>query len=149
VRHSGPSDTCWIQGVREKLRLNAKKRCTGTAAHGFLNAQFGFYGPGETQSMIVEGGVYAQRMGWFRWTVLKILKIEDDVIHLRICGNRFWRRPSGAMLTDLDWGIGHMPVGRSTVEGWQLVHVATQAVSDEELAGYRIWASDEGAGVWP
>ncbi len=98
--------------------------------------------------MLVEGGLYAQRIGWFRWTVLKILKIEPNVIHLRAYSNRFWCRPLGVKLPHLEWSIGHMPFARSTVELWRLEHIATQTVSDEELEGYRIWANEEGAGVW-
>ena len=98
--------------------------------------------------MLVEGGLYAQRTGWFRWTMLKILKIEDDVIHVRTYGNRFWRRPSIAALVNLDWSIGHMPFAKSAVENWHLDHITTQSVSDDELEGYRIWANEEDAGVW-
>jgi hypothetical protein len=98
--------------------------------------------------MLVEGGLYAQRTGWLGWTMLKILKIEDNVVHIRAYGNRFWRRPSVAALTKLDWSVGHMPFARSAVEKWRLEHITTQPVSDDELEGYRIWASEDGAGVW-
>jgi hypothetical protein len=52
------------------------------------------------------------------------------------------------VLADLDWSVGQMPFARSTVERWCLEHIVTQPVSDDELEGYRIWASEEGAGVW-
>ncbi len=99
-------------------------------------------------NILVEGGLYAHRTGQFCWEMFKILKIENNVIHIRTYGNRFWRRPSVAALSKLDWSVGHMPFERSAVEKWRLEYITTQAVSYDELEGYRIWASEDGAGVW-
>lgn len=76
---------------------------------------------------IVEGGVYAQKAGFFRWSVFKVLKLDSEVVHLRIYGNRFWRRPTESVLPLLDWSVGHMPISRATVAAWSLELIARQA----------------------
>ena len=97
---------------------------------------------------MVEGGVYAQKAGFLRWSVFKVLKLDPEVVHLRIYGNRFWRRPTESVLSGLDWSVGHMPISRGTVAVWPVQLIARQSVGEDELEGYNIWKDDPQAGVF-
>jgi hypothetical protein len=97
---------------------------------------------------LIEGGVYAQRTGVLRWSAFKILKLDRDVAHIRIYGNKFWRRPNDTVLSVLDWSVGHMPISRASVATWSLHLIAVQPVHDDELEGYNIWKDDPKAGAF-
>ena len=97
---------------------------------------------------LVEGGVYAQKTGLLRWSVFKILKLDPEVAHLRLYGNRFWRRPTENVLAALDWSVGHMPISRASVATWSLHLISLQPVGDDELEGYNLWKDDPEAGAF-
>jgi hypothetical protein len=99
--------------------------------------------------MLEEGGIYATRVSWGRWAFVRLLQLTESVVHLRFYNRKFWRRPSFARFDREDWTLGHCPVSRESVSQWNLIYLGNLAVDEEELTGYRIWAEDEGAGVFP
>lgn len=98
---------------------------------------------------LTEGGIYTQKQGILNWGVFKILKLDEEIAHLRLFKNRFWRRPDSSVVPRLDWSVGHVPISRANVESWRVHLLATENVSDEELEGYRYWSEDPDAGAFP
>jgi hypothetical protein len=98
---------------------------------------------------LIEGGIYAQKASLFRWAVFKVLKVDAEIAHLRLYGNKFWRKPTAQVIPSLDWSVGHVPISRSHVERWRIHLLAQQPVSSDELEGYEIWREDPDAGCFP
>jgi len=98
---------------------------------------------------LIEGGIYARKQRFLRWTVFKVLKVDAEVAHLRLYKDTFWWRPTAQVVPRLDWSLGHVPISRTNVESWP-VHLLAQApVTSEELQGYEIWREDPCAGCFP
>jgi hypothetical protein len=108
---------------------------------------------------VEEGDLYSVRSGDGRYSVAKILKLEEGVVHLRIYANRYPERPLEVRDEDLtlgtvfdeEFGLGHLPFDAAAFETWEPQLLRHGTVEEEELEGYQMWreAEDEGAGgVW-
>jgi hypothetical protein len=106
-----------------------------------------------------EGDLCSIVSGQGGYKVVKILKLEDDIVHARLYANRFDERPSSVQPDELElggideesFGIGHLPLASGEFEAWQPEAIAHQAVEPDELDGYEEWrrAAEKGeAGVW-
>ena len=106
-----------------------------------------------------EGDLCSIVSGQGGYKVVKILKLEDDIVHARLYANRFDERPSSVQPDELElgaideesFGIGHLPLASGEFEAWQPESIAHQAVQPDELDGYEEWrqAAEKGeAGVW-
>jgi hypothetical protein len=102
------------------------------------------------------GDVCAIRSGESGFGVIKILLIDQHIIHIRKYKNRFPERPyqidprglSIGTINDPDgFGVGHLPVSASGFASWMPSRICRQDVTEEELAGYRYWLEDQ-SGVW-
>ena len=103
----------------------------------------------------LEGGLYvtAQESGGF--VPLKILKVDDHGVHVRIYSNVYPEPPahideSTLYMAGVDkredepLGMGHLPVSNETFSGWGASFVQQSSVSVEELEGYQMWQEAEG-----
>ena len=98
------------------------------------------------------GGLYSTAEG-NQFSVIKILALERDAVHIRIYKQKFSARPTSidpasltlAKLGDKDgFSIGHVPLSRQTFASWKRVFIKQQSVSDGELEGYRTWKEANG-----
>lgn len=74
--------------------------------------------------------------------VIKVLKIEDDIYHIRTYGVSFEKRPQELDVKDLKAttaGIGHLPLEKQHFHNWNPEVIVNQPVTDEELEGYKLW----------
>src|SRR5215471_19456101 len=99
------------------------------------------------------GGLYSTADGKGQFSVVKILVLEPNAVHVRIYKQRFSTRPTSidpASLTlgQLDdkegFSIGHLPLSKSSFELWQPVFITQQSVSEGELEGYKAWKEAKG-----
>lgn len=90
------------------------------------------------------------------YKILKVLLVEPDVIHVRLYKDRFPRFPSGVRtealnlgtINDTDgFGVGHLPLSRETFATGAPTRIGREAVTSEELEGYRLW-EEHGGGTW-
>jgi hypothetical protein len=112
-------------------------------------------GEANLQQNFIVGGVYSIEDGTGKYGVAKVLVVEPDAVHVRVYKNKFDVRPSevdtatltlGSVLTDKEFGIGHLPLAKEGFVNWRPVLVLRTPVTEEELEGYRIWK--DGGGVW-
>jgi hypothetical protein len=89
--------------------------------------------------------------------VIKILVIDQHIIHIRKYKNRFAERPfeidlkhlSIGTIHDADgFGVGHLPISATSFGSWMPSRICRQEVTEEELEGYHCWLQDQEAGVW-
>lgn len=111
-------------------------------------------------SQLRVGGFYALRDGWRKYSVVKILAIDQDVVHARHYKERFTRVPRHLDPAALSLGrfdetspgvgfsIGSMPVAKEEFAAWRPILIGQAEVTDEELEGYRMFKSDPQARPW-
>jgi hypothetical protein len=98
----------------------------------------------------IEGGLYATPQGDGTYTVLKILKLDDQGVHVRLYSNVYEASPtrideSTLYLAGMDrkpeeaLGMGHVPISRESFATWGATFVQQSSVSPDELEGYRTW----------
>lgn len=105
---------------------------------------------------IVEGGIYSIESGDGRFGVVKILKLEPRIVHLRVYKNKFTSRPTSINVEDLsmggykpgsvdkDFAIGHIPMRERDFRRWRPVLLTKTQVTESELEGYKIWKESGG-----
>jgi hypothetical protein len=90
------------------------------------------------------------------YKVAKILMVDESTVHIRLHKERFSRPPTqldaaGLTLGKIDdvagFGIGHLPLSRSTFAAWTPIRIQRESVTQEELEGYRMWEESNG-GTW-
>lgn len=103
-----------------------------------------------------EGGYYSFLDGQ-QFSIAKVLKLDPDIVHVRIYKQHFLERPIKldlSLLTlgtihDSDgFGMGHLPLRRETFYRREPVFVAESPVTASELNGYEFWKEAGGEGVW-
>ena len=118
-------------------------------------AAIGLLGACRPTSHIIEGGIYSVPTENGRYSVIKILKIDDSGVHLRMYSNTFPQRPADVDTSKLymagidhkateQLGMGHAPISHASFRNWSAKFIKREAVRDEELDGYRMWK--EGGG---
>jgi len=104
-----------------------------------------------------EGDLCSVRSGEGRYSVAKILKLEEGVTHVRVYAKTYEERPTEVPDEDLylgtvfddDLGLGHLPLDAEAFEGWEPHVIRHTDVEAEELEGYDMWRDAEDAGgVW-
>jgi hypothetical protein len=80
------------------------------------------------------------------YRVVKILVLEDGVVHLRLYADKFAERPFEVDPAELDhvaihksFGIAHLPLSTEDFATWRPGVVGHEAVRADELEGYEIW----------
>lgn len=98
---------------------------------------------------IVVGGLYAMREPDGSYCVVKVLVLDQHIIHLRHYAPRFESVPAQVRSSELLTGglgssggifIGHFPLARVSFDREPKILVGREDVTDGELDGYRIWA---------
>jgi hypothetical protein len=98
------------------------------------------------------GGIYSV------WTkgafgAVKLLRVDDGGVHIRVYGNVWQERPASIDLEELTLDradehsvrpIGHMPVVRASFLAMGPRLVVCAPVTDAELDGYAMWAEEKG-----
>jgi hypothetical protein len=86
------------------------------------------------------------------YRAVKILAIEDGIVHVRLYADKFVERPFQVDPAQLDLGmihkslgIAHLPVSAEDFAAWLPGVVGHEAVQSEELAEYELWRQDQDA----
>ena len=81
---------------------------------------------------------------------MKVLKVDDQGVHVRVYSNHFDSRPaeldeSSLYITGIDrdpneqLGMGHLPLSKDSFGAWQPRYITTVPVDAAELEGYEMW----------
>ena len=105
---------------------------------------------------MTEGGIYSIDNGDGKFGVVKILKLEPGIVHVRVYKNKFASRPTSVNLDELSlgrvkdkdgFGMGHLPISEKDFKGWKAVLLTQSEVKGDELDGYKMW-KEAGGGVF-
>lgn len=103
----------------------------------------------------VEGGLYSVAAENGGYAVVKILRIDNRGVHLRLFSNIFRERPRHVdprtlYLAGMDHkpneqlGMGHAPISYESFRTWNAMFIQKEAVQPGELDGYRMWKEAKG-----
>jgi hypothetical protein len=107
------------------------------------------------RSELFEGGYYSIIDGE-SFGVAKILRIDPQIVHVRIYKEHFNQRPRaidpaklslGSIHDEDGFGMGHLPLRTQTFADREPVFITHLPVTDNELQGYNMWKEADG-GVW-
>lgn len=110
---------------------------------------------GCSNSNPIEGGLYYTPSDKGGYSILKILKIDDQGVHVRIYSNKYIEPPKKIDESTLymagrdrkpeeSLGMGHLPISKKNFNGWKAKFIQQSTVKDEELDGYKMWLDAEG-----
>jgi hypothetical protein len=110
---------------------------------------------GCSQGKLVEGGLYATPGEKGGYSVLKILKLDDGGVHVRLYSNQFSALPKKIdesvlymagmnRKPDETLGMGHAPISNKSFAGWNAVFIQQSTIKEEELEGYKMWLEAKG-----
>ena len=110
---------------------------------------------GCSRSQLVEGGLYYTQNEGGSYSILKVLKLDKQGVHVRIYSNQFTNAPTevneGSLYmaaengeTNENFGVGHSPISKKSFRGWKVVFFQQSKVKDEELEGYKMWLDGKG-----
>ena len=103
-------------------------------------------GEGAGRASAAEGQVYAEPTeDGQAWQIVKVLRIDEQAVHLRSYEARFDQPPAEVDTADLPVAIGHMPLAPDGFQPDPARLIATEPVTEQELEGYRIWAGEASA----
>lgn len=97
-----------------------------------------------------EGGLYSYQNSKGKYQIIKILKVEDQGVHVRMYSNSFDAPPSHIEESSLYMsgmnkkpgealGMGHIPVSTDSFRSWKISFIQQSKVTAEELDGYNLW----------
>jgi hypothetical protein len=107
-------------------------------------------------SELFEGAYYSMIDGE-AFSIAKVLKLEPEIVHVRIYKQHFPHRPRSidpAALTlgtihDKDgFGMSHLPLRLVTFLNSEPMFLTHAEVKPEELNGYNLWKETADGGVW-
>jgi hypothetical protein len=86
---------------------------------------------------------------------MKILKLDENGVHVRLYSNQYQTPPvkvdeSSLFMAGVDHkpnetlGMGHLPLSKKSFEGWNATFFQQSNVKDEELEGYKMWLEGKG-----
>ncbi|MBV6623497.1 MAG: hypothetical protein KI793_11270 [Rivularia sp. (in: Bacteria)] len=99
-------------------------------------------------SEIVEGGLYYLPNKAGKFSVSKVLVIDDFTFHVRIYANKFDKPPLEVNSSELNlgsvdgsdgFGIGHAPIDKEGFLNELTFFIRQESVSEEELEGYKYY----------
>ncbi len=101
-----------------------------------------------SQSKIKAGSICTVENGDGKFGIVKILVIEDEIVHVKIYKNKYDKRPSkidiktlgiGSMYDKDGYGVGHTPLDKKGFFDWKPIEVGFEPVTKDDLIGYEIW----------
>jgi len=104
-------------------------------------------------SNLRDGDICSVVFGEDGYKIVKVLKVDESIIHIALYKNRHSQRPLqideriltfGRMDDSGGFGIGHLPLSRGSFAAWLPVRIQHSQVIDEDLEGYRIWYESKG-----
>lgn len=96
--------------------------------------------PTPAVTAIQAGGIYSVSGGKSgKFTVVKVLVVENSEVHARLYRDDFKDRPTQADLKKLHMAMGHVPLAEEGFRNWQPVLIRVEPVGEDELEGYRLW----------
>jgi len=107
-------------------------------------------------SELFEGAYYSIIDG-DDFSIAKVLKLEPEIVHVRIYKQHFPQRPRSidpGVLTlgtihDKDgFGMGHLPLRLATFTDREPMFLTHAEVTPQELEGYNFWKESADGGVW-
>jgi hypothetical protein len=104
---------------------------------------------------VVEGGLYSTPAEGGGYSVLKVLKTDKGGVHLRLYSNHYVQPPVKIDESTLymaginrkpgeNLGMGHAPISWKSFATWGAKFVQQSTVTEDELAGYRMWLEAKG-----
>lgn len=107
------------------------------------------------QAEVVEGGLYCHPGENGGFAVLKVLKVDQYGVHVRLYSNHYDQPPikideSTLYMAGMDrkpdqeLGAGHLPISNKSFATWGVRFVQQSTVKDDELDGYRMWLDAKG-----
>lgn len=104
------------------------------------------------------GGLYADRDEDGTYSIMKILKLEDGGVHVRVYSNRYKEIPfqiddQTLYLAGINHkpeeklGMGHLPLSVESFKRMKVIYLKTVQVEESELDGYNLW-KEEGGGFF-
>jgi hypothetical protein len=91
------------------------------------------------------------------YRVVKVLAADDEAVHVRVYKQRFPERPTtvdpqrltlGTAHDSDGFGVGHLPLAHQEFMLWEPQLIGSTELREEELDGYRMWASEPDAEVF-
>lgn len=92
-----------------------------------------------SQNELRAGAVIAKQDEEGKYTITKILVLDDSAVHVRFYNETFTEVPSKLSTKDLTYMIGHAPLSRAGFEKEERHLITVEDVSESELEGYRIY----------
>jgi hypothetical protein len=110
---------------------------------------------GCSHSKLAEGGLYYLQNENGSCSVLKVLKLDDQGVHVRRYSNQFPSPPTGVdestlYMVGVDHkpnetvGMGHAPLSRKSFQAWKATFFQQSSVKEDELEGYKMWLEANG-----
>jgi hypothetical protein len=110
---------------------------------------------GCSQSKAIEGGLYYNQNKDGTYSVLKILKIDDRGVHVKLYSNQYPTPPTNVDEETLymaginskpneTLGMEHLPLSNKSYQNLKATLFQQSTVKDEDLEGYKMWLSDKG-----
>lgn len=99
---------------------------------------------------LIEGGIYSTPQEGGKYTVLKILKVDEVGVHVRTYSNVYTEHPKRIDESTLymagmhkkpnePLGMGHAPISKKSFSTWRIMFVQQSSVAESELEGYNMW----------
>ena len=85
------------------------------------------------------GGLYASKNEAGKYTITKILVLDEIAVHARFYNEKFDRIPIELSSSNLTFLIGHVPMAREGFLREEQHLIVVEKVSDSELEGYRLY----------
>ena len=85
------------------------------------------------------GGVYASKNEEGKFSITKILALDEFVVHARFYNEEFDSMPAFVSTSDLTFLIGHAPMAKEGFLKDEQHLIASEGVTDAELAGYKLY----------
>ncbi|CAF1056864.1 unnamed protein product [Adineta ricciae] len=99
--------------------------------------------------MLQDGDICTVENGDGKFSVVKILVMNDEKVHVRLYAHTYDQRPADItsdMLTvssiaekSDDFGVGHLPLSQEGFDSWKPIAVKHEEVTRDDLSGYFVW----------
>jgi hypothetical protein len=105
-------------------------------------------GRGTKPKKLKAGSICSVDDGDGKFGIVKILVIDDEIIHVKKYKNRYTERlvaidintlSMGSFYDEAGFGVRHLPTNRKVFDSWKPVIIAFEEVTGDDLEGYEIW----------